>query len=56
MEPAFILILVFILWTNDVLFGKKPPKKPVEERLAEAIKDYLQDGIQVRIKDGKDER
>lgn len=54
MELLFVLIFVFILWTNNTLFPKKKPKKPVEEQLADAIKDYLKEGIQVRIKGGKD--
>ncbi|MGF1518830.1 MAG: hypothetical protein ACFCVB_13650 [Nodosilinea sp.] len=54
MEFAIVLILVFIVWTNEKLFGsplfKEVPKKTAEDKFADAIKDYLKDGIQVKIK------
>ena len=57
MEFAIVLILVFIVWTNEELFGsplfKKVPKKTAEDKIADAIKDYLKDGIQVKIKEKK---
>ncbi len=60
MEFAIVLILVFIVWTNEELFGnplfKEVPKKSPEDKIAEAIKDYLKDGIQVKIKGGSDKK
>lgn len=58
MELVIVLILVFIVWTNEELFGspllKEVPKKTPEDKIADAIKDYLKDGIQVKIKGGCD--
>ncbi|WOD39083.1 hypothetical protein [Nodosilinea sp. E11] len=58
MEFAIILLLVFIVWTNEKLFGKplfkEVPKKTAEEKFAEAIKDYLKEGVNVKIQGGKD--
>lgn len=55
MEFAIILLLVFIVWTNEKLFGspifKEAPKKTPEDKFADAIKDYLKEGIQVKLKD-----
>jgi hypothetical protein len=55
MEFVIILVLVFIVWTNEELFGKslvkEVPKKSAEDKFADAIKDYLKDGIQVKIKE-----
>jgi hypothetical protein len=48
MELAIVLILVFIAWTNETLFPKPPEKKTVDEKLAEAIKDYLKEGFKIR--------
>jgi hypothetical protein len=60
MEFAIVLILVFIVWTNEKLLGsplfKEVPKKTAEDKFAEAIKDYLKDGIQVKIKGGCDKK
>jgi hypothetical protein len=57
MEFVVILVLVFIVWTNEELFGKslikEVPKKSAEDKFADAIKDYLKDGIQVKIKEKK---
>jgi hypothetical protein len=48
------------VWTNEKLFGsplfKEVPKKTAEDKFAEAIKDYLKDGIQVKIKGGCDKK
>jgi hypothetical protein len=58
MEFAIILLLVFIVWTNEALFGKSlikdVPKKTPEDKFADAIKDYLKEGFKVRIEGGKD--
>ncbi len=55
MEFAIVLLLVFIVWTNEKLFGsplfKEVPKKTAEDKFAEALKDYLKEGIQVKLKD-----
>lgn len=48
MDPIIILIVVFILWTNSTLFAPPPKKKTVDEKLAEAIKDYLKEGFKIR--------
>ncbi|MBE9108037.1 hypothetical protein IQ273_01175 [Nodosilinea sp. LEGE 07298] len=48
MELAIVLILVFIAWTNETLFPKEEKKKTVDEKLAEAIKDYLKEGFKIR--------
>ncbi|MGB3136710.1 MAG: hypothetical protein WBG38_02005 [Nodosilinea sp.] len=48
MELAIVLVLVFTLWTSEILFPKKKKDKSVEEKLADALKDYLKEGIQVR--------
>ncbi|WP_156119606.1 hypothetical protein [Leptolyngbya sp. KIOST-1] len=48
MEFAFVLVLVFLVWTNETLFPQKPKKKTVEEKLAEALKDYLEAGVKIR--------
>lgn len=46
-----IVLLVFVLWTNQMLFPKKPEKKKsVEEKLADALKDYLEAGLKIRDK------
>ncbi len=58
MEFAIILILVFIVWTNEALFGKslvteiKP--KTAEEEFTAALKKYLDNGIPVRIVEKKE--
>jgi hypothetical protein len=55
MEFAIVLLMVFIVWTNEKLFGKpmfkQVPKKTAEDKIADAIKEYLKDGIQVKLKD-----
>jgi hypothetical protein len=59
MEFAIILVLVFIVWTNEKLFDsplfKEVPKKTPEEKFADAIKDYLKEGINVRCNGGKED-
>jgi hypothetical protein len=57
MEFAIILLLVFIVWTNEALFGKslftevKP--RSAEEEFAAALKKFLEKGIPVRDVDKK---
>ena len=48
MDIVIVLIVVLILWTNSTLFPPKPKKPTVDEKLAEAIKDYLKEGFKVR--------
>ncbi|WP_017301293.1 hypothetical protein [Nodosilinea nodulosa] len=48
MELTIILVLVFIVWTNATLFPPAPKKKTVDEKLAEAITDYLKEGFKIR--------
>lgn len=48
MDIIVVLIVVLILWTNSTLFPKPEKKKTVDEKLAEAIKDYLKEGFKVR--------
>ncbi|NMF84998.1 hypothetical protein [Nodosilinea sp. P-1105] len=60
MELAIILVFVFIIWTNEALFGKslvkEKPKKTADEKFAEAIKDYLKEGFKVRVDCPKDNK
>ncbi|HSM81994.1 MAG TPA: hypothetical protein VLS96_09915 [Nodosilinea sp.] len=53
MELPIILIAVFILWTNETLFPKAPKKKSVDEKLAEALKDYIEAGFKIRTEEKK---
>lgn len=52
MEFAIVLILVFIVWTNEALLGKSLVKetkpKTAEDEFTAALKKYLEKGIPVR--------
>ena len=54
-----MLILVFIVWTNEALLGKsliqKPKPKTAEDEFTAALKKYLDNGIPVRIVEKKEE-
>ncbi|MBD2234317.1 hypothetical protein [Phormidium tenue] len=58
MEFAIVLILVFIVWTNEALLGKPLVKeikpKTAEDKFTAALKEYLDSGIPVRIVEKKD--
>lgn len=58
MEFAIVLILVFIVWTNEALLGKPLVKeikpKTAEDEFTAALKKYLDSGIPVRIVEKKD--
>jgi hypothetical protein len=58
MELAIILVIVFVFWTNEALFGntlvKDKPKKTAEDKFADAIKDYLKEGFKVKMETPKD--
>ncbi|PZV07427.1 MAG: hypothetical protein DCF32_07405 [Leptolyngbya sp.] len=58
MEFAIVLILVFIVWTNEALLGKPLVKetkpKTAEDEFTAALKKYLDNGIPVRIVEKKD--
>ncbi|MEO1067865.1 MAG: hypothetical protein AAFW95_01905 [Cyanobacteria bacterium J06638_6] len=60
MEFAIILLLVFIVWTNEALFGKSiitpVPSKTADEKFLAALKDYLKEGIPVRNVDKKEDK
>lgn len=48
MEFWIVFSLVFIAWTIETLFPEEPKRKTVEEKLSEAIKDYLEAGFKIR--------
>jgi len=53
MEPIILLVaIIMVIWTNEKLLGKSlftPSSKPSkEEKLAEALKNYLEDGIKTK--------
>jgi hypothetical protein len=57
MELGIVLLFIFIVWTNEKLFGKSfftpvPPKTP-EEEFTTALKKFLEKGIPVRNVDSK---
>lgn len=49
MEIFFLVAIVFVFWTNEILLGKpvfklEEKKKPSSgDKLADALKDYLKD-------------
>lgn len=55
MEPIVLLVgIIMVIWTNEKLLGKSlftPSSRPSkEEKLAEALKNYLEDGIKTKDK------
>lgn len=59
MDILILPLVIFILWTFEMLFGVKffqPPKPPPseEDKLAEALAKYLAKGVKVRDLGGKD--
>ncbi len=60
MEFFIILLLVFIVWTNEALFGKSlcTPVSPksAEEEFAAALQKFMEKGIPVRIVEKKEEK
>ncbi|MGF1570468.1 MAG: hypothetical protein ACFCVD_20740 [Nodosilinea sp.] len=52
MEILIIVTVILIFWTNEALFGSpavKPKKaKTKEDKLADALADYLKDGIKTK--------
>jgi hypothetical protein len=60
MELAIVLLLVFIVWTNEALFGKSltkaVPPKTAEEEFTAALKKFLDKGIPVRIVEKQEDK
>lgn len=59
MDILILPLVIFILWTFEMLFGVKffqPPKPPPskEEKLADALAKYLEEGVKIREASGKD--
>jgi hypothetical protein len=54
MEIFILVAVLFVLWTNEVLLGKKlfeeKPDPTPDDKLADAIKAYLNKGIKIRDK------
>jgi hypothetical protein len=55
MEVLIIVGILLIFWTNEALFGqplfKPKPPKSTEEKLTDALKDYLE-SLSSKNKDG----
>ncbi|NJL45361.1 MAG: hypothetical protein HC922_05720 [Leptolyngbyaceae cyanobacterium SM2_3_12] len=51
MEILIPVTILLFFWTNDVLFGNGPKKKEKTktEKLADALADYLKEGVNVNI-------
>ena len=60
MELAIVLLLVFIVWTNEELFGqpiiKEIKPKTADEKFLAALKDYMKEGFPVRVIEKKDDK
>ncbi len=46
--PIALFSILVILWTQEVLGQKPEKKKTPEEKLGEAIAEYLKAGIKIR--------
>ncbi len=60
MELGIVLLFIFIVWTNEKLFGKSfftpvPPKTP-EEEFTTALKKFLEKGLPVRTIENKKDK
>lgn len=50
MEIALLLFAGFVvLWTKEIFFPEKPKPKSPEAKLGEALANYLEKGIKIRI-------
>jgi len=52
--PIAIFAIIVVLWTQETLVEKPKEKKTPEEKLGEAIADYLKAGIKIRIDQSQD--
>ncbi|MDJ1170745.1 hypothetical protein PMG71_15035 [Roseofilum sp. BLCC_M154] len=46
--PIAIFAILVILWTQETLVEKPQKKKTPEDKLGEAIAEYLKSGIRIR--------
>jgi len=52
--PIAIFALIVLLWTQETLVEKPKKKKTPEEKLGEAIGEYLKSGIRIRTEKSDD--
>lgn len=52
--PIAIFAVLVILWTQETLVEKPKEKKTPEDKLGEAIAEYLKSGIKIRIDQSQD--
>ncbi len=46
---TILIIAVFVVWLESILFPKSAPEKSIEEELGEVIGKYLKEGINVNV-------
>lgn len=52
--PIAIFAIIVVLWTQETLIEKPQKKKTPEDKLGEAIAEYLKSGIKIRLDQSQD--
>ncbi|MBP0012342.1 MAG: hypothetical protein J7545_12145 [Roseofilum sp. SBFL] len=52
--PIALFAIIVFLWTQETLVEKPKKKKTPEEKLGEAISEYLKSGIRIRTEESQD--